>query len=202
MLCRGQWLSLVCFFSRGPWIFKVPVCFQRLESHNFNQSCMERCVKRFQCCNWPSKAVACAEPPTSPLLVFGSGAQKPTLVNDLYLQSTPAVFKITYKSHWNPTPSLCVAHALQQLSFLPGFLEMLNFFPPSPPCLSWLFRLSHVGMQALISSADGAGTAFTGGNVWRWVGGRGANDLCVAPFLQTHVSVPPKSRQKLQIFRL
>lgn len=134
-------------FSRGPWIFKVPVCFQRLESHNFNQSCTERCVKRFRCCNCPSKAVECAEPPTSPLLVFGSGAQKLTLVNDLYLQSTPAVFKITYKSHWNPTPSLCVAHALQQLSFLPGFLEMLNFFPPSPPCLSFSCGNAGTGFQ-------------------------------------------------------
>lgn len=167
-------------------MLKVPVCFQRHKSHHFNKSCTGRCLKRFQCWNCRSKPVACTEPHISPLLVFGSGAWKPTLVNGLYFQITSTVFKTKYKSHWNPSSSPCIAHALQQLSFLPGFLKMLNFsFPPSPPCLCWLFNLSPVGMWVPISSAVEARTAFTGDNVQCWVGWRGMNDLCIVPFLQT-----------------
>lgn len=102
------------------------------------------------------------------------------------------------KSHPIPLHSTCPAAAL----ILAWFLEMLNFsFPPSPPCPCWLFSLSHMGMWVLVSSADGAGTAFPGGNMWCWVGGRGTNDLCVVPFFQTHVSVPPKSWEQLKIVR-
>lgn len=67
------------------------------------------------------------EPHVLPLLVFGSGTQTPTLINGLCFQSTSTVLKIKYKSHWNPTSVLCTEHALQQLSFLTGFLSS-----PSP----------------------------------------------------------------------
>lgn len=77
------------------------------------------------------------EPCVLPLLVFGSGTQILTLINGLCFQSTSTVLKIKCKSHWNPTSALCTAHALQQLSFLTGFLSSPSLFFLTWECCCW-----------------------------------------------------------------
>lgn len=143
-------------------------------------------VAPWDVCNTFSAWIAGAwpEPCVSPLLVFGSGAQTPTLINGLCFQSTFSVLKIKYKSHWNPTLALCTARALQQLSFLTGFLRLLNFsFSPSPlfflRCGCW-FPVQMGQVLPLLRERELCGT----------------HCLCMAPFLQNNVSVPWKSHDK------
>lgn len=87
MLCRGQLLS---FFDMEPeyskylYVFRdtSPIILTTDVSNAFSAEVAEAKQKLM-----------------SPLVVFESGAGKPTLVNDLYIQITSTVLKIKYKSY-------------------------------------------------------------------------------------------------------
>lgn len=133
---------------------------------------------------WPELCI-------SLLLVFRS-TQIPTLINGLCFQSTSTVLKIKHKSHWNPTSALCTAHTLQQLSFLTGFLRLLNFSSPSLPLLC---SFSHGDVVADFQCRWGRYCLYWS-NVMLY--GKGANCLFIVPFHQSNSSIQRKSQEKVK----